>query len=443
MRRHDIVFFMKRVSISVFRGLKPVLFFAAPLLLAIFISAGDASAQTTEKYFAPQLNVPIPGLDFTQYPIVKSGGKLSIPFFAAYVSVAYRYLLSITVIAAAVAFTYGAFLYLIGSAVTSIQTGKKIMADAVIGMLLILASHLILRTLNSDLVTPKDITVTSLKTIEWIDDASTGMANADLATGSPPEQSQPPAATLSAPVPSSAPPAGAGQCPIQQAGKEGMPRSVFFAGITPLLTGGTAAERAVQAADLAAKCNLEKSFCGSIAGAMWVAGGVGDKSACSSKASSCTTQENAKLSQPVRFLNPSVGSKLRDLTCGANIDCFCNKKKTAAEKLTCKKETATPPNPSCMKTKREAMAAAKTAIQGAESGWPDSWANELKPGDIFWIYNGNDSCGGTHAGLFLGWEGEKARTFEGDTKNSGRYRTRCFKTSCGAADLLTAIFRPR
>lgn len=222
-----------------------------------------------------------------------------------------------------------------------------------------------------------------------------------------------------------------------------MPRSAFYTGVTPLLSGATPAERAVQAAHVAVKCNLEKSFCGSIAGAMWVAAGIGDKGACSSKAPSCTVQENSKLSQPIHFLKAGVGSKLRELTCGASIDCFCNKQKTPADRIKCKKETTTSPNPNCTKTRAEAMSTARTAIQGAESGWPDSWADSLQPGDIFWIYNGNDSCGGMHAGVFLGWEGGKAKTFEGDTKNAGRYRTRCFKTSCGATDLLTAIFRPR
>lgn len=127
-----------------------------------FVEAQHAFAQ--EKYYAPALNVPIPGLDFTEYPIEKSGSVISIPFLSVYILTVYRYLLSIVVIAATVMFIYGAFLYLIGTAITSIQSGKQIMKDSIVGMLLILASYTILNVVNPDLAILKGLAVETIDT---------------------------------------------------------------------------------------------------------------------------------------------------------------------------------------------------------------------------------------------------------------------------------------
>jgi hypothetical protein len=105
----------------------------------------------------PQLNVPIPGLTF---------GSDSGAFFAQYVSGVYRYMISVVAVAATVMFTFGAFLYLLGSAITSIKKGKQYMIDAVVGMLLVLGAVFILRTINPGTVTMQSILVTPVSPLD-------------------------------------------------------------------------------------------------------------------------------------------------------------------------------------------------------------------------------------------------------------------------------------
>ena len=92
----------------------------------------------------PSLNTPIPGLTFVQGDADTESSSL----LAQYIAAAYRYLITISATAATVMFVWGAFLYLIGSALPSIQRGKEIMQDAVVGLLLVLSTHFILRTIN-------------------------------------------------------------------------------------------------------------------------------------------------------------------------------------------------------------------------------------------------------------------------------------------------------
>lgn len=117
---------------------------------------------------APRLNVPIPGLDFTQHPIIRDGDKLTIPFFAAYVSAANRYIVGISAIAAAIMIVYGGFLYIVGTSLSSVKRGKEIIQDAVIGLILILGVYIILVTVNADLVNLKGLTVTTVRNDPYI-----------------------------------------------------------------------------------------------------------------------------------------------------------------------------------------------------------------------------------------------------------------------------------
>jgi hypothetical protein len=113
--------------------------------------------ETTPKLppIIPQLNVPIPGLTLGGGP-----GDDGSAIFSQYVAGAYRYAISIVAVAATVMFTFGAFLYLLGSAITSIQKGKQYMIDAVIGLLLVFGAIFILRTLNPATVNMKQVLAT-------------------------------------------------------------------------------------------------------------------------------------------------------------------------------------------------------------------------------------------------------------------------------------------
>jgi lysophospholipase L1-like esterase len=136
-----------------------------------------ASAPTTNAPpIIPNLNVEIPGFAFTGSAVTEDTSSL----LAQYIAGLYRFGVSIAAIAATVMFTWGAFLYLLGSAIPSIHSGKGIMIDAVFGMILVLTAHMLLRTIN-----PETLTLKALY-IKGVDPYAVGQYRYDVI----PEQSQ-------------------------------------------------------------------------------------------------------------------------------------------------------------------------------------------------------------------------------------------------------------
>jgi hypothetical protein len=96
---------------------------------------------------APKLNVPIPGLEFANNIPIEND-TVTIPFIGQYVSAFYKYLVGISVIAAAVMIVYGGFLYVLGASIGEISSAKEIIADAIIGLVLVLGTYSILKLIN-------------------------------------------------------------------------------------------------------------------------------------------------------------------------------------------------------------------------------------------------------------------------------------------------------
>lgn len=106
-------------------------------------------------------NIPIPGLEFSSdLPIV--AGELTVPYLAQYISSIQRYLLGIVLTAAAVMIVYGGFLYILSSSGANVSSGKEILKNAVIGLLLVIGAYTILQAINPATITP---TVLRLKKI--------------------------------------------------------------------------------------------------------------------------------------------------------------------------------------------------------------------------------------------------------------------------------------
>ncbi len=124
------------------------------------------SAQLSEPAIVepPKLGVPIPGLQLGSILAPKTG-LMEIPFLAQYVAGVARYLISISVVAAAIMIVYGGFLYTIGSTGIQVKQGKEIVIDAIIGLLLLLGTYTILKTINPELVTLKTLNVPVVKFI--------------------------------------------------------------------------------------------------------------------------------------------------------------------------------------------------------------------------------------------------------------------------------------
>ncbi len=116
-------------------------------------SASGPTVTNMAPVVAPNLGVKIPGLSFSSnLPVV--GGRMQIPYLADYIGAVYKYLVGISVIAAALMMIFGGFKYILGSTFTTISSGKKSITDALMGLLLILGSYTLLNALNPVLLKP-------------------------------------------------------------------------------------------------------------------------------------------------------------------------------------------------------------------------------------------------------------------------------------------------
>ncbi|MFH1078244.1 MAG: pilin [Patescibacteria group bacterium] len=122
------------------------------LITGIFcILASPLVTRAAETVYPPlKLNVPISGSELGA-PVVRDG-YLYVTFLAEYIQTAYDYLIGISMIAAAIMIVYGGFKYIVSSSGAGVQTGKEVIKDAIIGLLLVLGSYTILATVNPKLM---------------------------------------------------------------------------------------------------------------------------------------------------------------------------------------------------------------------------------------------------------------------------------------------------
>ncbi|MFH1621131.1 MAG: pilin [Patescibacteria group bacterium] len=125
--------------------------FNTPATASTYIPTESTPSALSKTIATPKLEIKIPGLQF-QETVDVTGGKAYQPFLAQYISAVYNYAVGISVIATTVAIVYGGFLYIVGSAATSVSRGKEWIINALIGLFLILGMHTILSTLNPKLV---------------------------------------------------------------------------------------------------------------------------------------------------------------------------------------------------------------------------------------------------------------------------------------------------
>ena len=433
---------MNGAAKSVLRGL--TLAFLFSLFFVSHAMAQNPQGPPPEPYFAPELNVPIPGLDFTEYPITQSSGTIAVPFFSAYVGAIYRYMLSVVVVIATVMFVFGAFQYLLGTAITQIKKGKQIMIDAVMGMLLVFASYMILRTVNPATLNPKGLEFKSVQQ-EAFRQTIVTMGTTKESTTLPNYLSAPGSGDVDAPkLPSEPVPPGGGtyiqgQCPVILPPGSGY--NEYYAAVLPYMTGTTIAERIFQAADIAISCHKNLGSCGHVAGVMWGLAGVGGTNKCLfDPKKSC---EWLLLSRKATKVIRSVSSKpLWGLLCENS----CSPKQKGELPA-----IAAQRGFNCASSQGAAINAARKIIKGVVGGdWPNTWADGLQPGDWIYSYSGNKECDGLHSYIFLEWQDQKkgwAYVVQGQANKNVNYARRCLKTACGGEerghDVITSIFRPQ
>ena len=117
--------------------------------------------QTPFRPISPRPTVPIPGVTFT--PAVENNGLIEIPYLAQYISGIYRLSVGLGAILAAIMLVYGGFRYMLAASLSGVQDGKTIIQDALIGLVVLLSSYLILKTINPALVVMNPIRVSRIR----------------------------------------------------------------------------------------------------------------------------------------------------------------------------------------------------------------------------------------------------------------------------------------
>ncbi len=130
-------------------------------------STSEAVAPAEQEFVSitPILGVEIPGLSFS--PARKENGQVYVPFLAQYIAAVQRYAVGLAVVAAIIMVVYGGFLYLLGSSVQDVSTGKTIIADALIGMLIALGGYFILYSINPNVITLPEIRLGYINPEYW------------------------------------------------------------------------------------------------------------------------------------------------------------------------------------------------------------------------------------------------------------------------------------
>ncbi len=79
---------------------------------------------------------------------VSVAGVSQVNGIGEYINIAYRYLVSVVLVVAIIMVVWGGFKYLLGASMSSVQSGKETIKDALIGMVLVLGAYMILSTVN-------------------------------------------------------------------------------------------------------------------------------------------------------------------------------------------------------------------------------------------------------------------------------------------------------
>lgn len=130
-------------------------------------STSEVVGPTTPEFesITPILGVDIPGLSFS--PARKEDGLVYVPFLAQYIAAVQRYAVGLAVVAAIIMVVYGGFLYLLGSSIQDVSTGKTIIANALTGMIIALSGYFILYTVNPNVVTLPEIKLGYINPAYW------------------------------------------------------------------------------------------------------------------------------------------------------------------------------------------------------------------------------------------------------------------------------------
>ncbi len=133
-------------------------FFGAPVFATSTVAPVTPGGGSIPDF---SFQIPIKSLSLSGADIT-SGAAI-----AQYIGAIYQWLVGFAAVAAVLAFTYGGVLWLIaGGESSKVTESKKVMTNAVAGLLLAIGSYVFLATISPNLVTFKPITVASINPLD-------------------------------------------------------------------------------------------------------------------------------------------------------------------------------------------------------------------------------------------------------------------------------------
>ncbi len=377
-------------------------------LLPLAAFAQPASTPTTPvvpaqraapSFVTPSLSVPIPGVTITAPRA--NATEIVVPFLMQYINGAYRFSITVGMLAAIIMVMWGGFRYLAGATVDSVSRGKEIIENALAGFAILLGSAAILGTVSPLAVRVQELTVPLISAEER------ELLETRVATGDDPVS--PPSGPFAArrqcggptpdcPIPNLPP--GNPNCGDQPQ-SQNQRFQAFQAQAPSFLRSQTPQQRVIEAALLTARCGVMMGSCGTSAQLIYRMAGL-----------SPAREDDYHL----------VNSLLKPTMCQ---DSGCR------------------PIPGCTRPSHADMQA---RVRDAVRTQQDARADSLQPGDYFSIFNGNDSCPGGHAVIFLNWENRErgiANTVWGGWGQNVVQSHYCLKTACGNFQPIYKIKRTR
>ena len=344
----------------------------------------------------PDLNIKFSDIIVSDEP---GGQYITVSWLAEYIAAIYQYLVGAATILAIVMIMYGGFRWITAAGdAGKIGEAKKTIVGAVIGLILALGSYTILNLINPDLVSFKSLRLALIERDEFDEilivtkkdttDPEVAIISEALPPGPLPTFDSCPV-TLEEPyLPPELKPNAATEPRTEE----------FKAKILPLVAGKSTREKVVDLAQAASLCGVTMGSCGKTVMTINSLAGISGRGA---------KRPHTISKDQMQYLSEINCSK------GSQKSCYSNAKNQAY-----------------------------TKFANEIPGWPDSWANELQAGDAFTVFNGNSSKFGTHAAIFMGWQGNWAKIVQGSYGKDVRTGKICIKSGCANPTPLVRTFKP-
>lgn len=124
-----------------------------PIILTSIVASFSVVAIVSAGDVTVQLQIPVPGLGQSLPVCATKGGELECTGIAQYIAFMYRWLVGIAAVLAVLALTWGGVRWLTSAGESgAIQDAKKIMGNAIVGLLIAFCSYTLLWAINPELV---------------------------------------------------------------------------------------------------------------------------------------------------------------------------------------------------------------------------------------------------------------------------------------------------